>query len=115
MRDGTKGYHVITPLIRTDGSTVLVDRGFVTDAYGDIQLWIHPGNPLEEVEVLGMLQAGQKRNYFTPENNPARGEWFWVDVDALVENAGGDIAGVQPVYIEAIFGWSFSQMLCHCT
>lgn len=99
--EGTQGYHVITPLIRTDGSTVLVDRGFVSkDA-------INKGaftRDLGEVEVLGMLRNSQSRNSFTPNNDPKKGEWYWTDVDAMSEFAGGESAGVQPVFIEEIFG-----------
>lgn len=103
VHDGTKGYHVITPFIRNDGSTVLVDRGFVSDDYADINRWRNQPHTSSEVEVLGMIRTAQKRNRFTPNNNPAKDEWYWVDVDALVENAGGQAAGVQPVYIESIF------------
>ena len=30
VRDGTNSYHVVVPFIRSDGTTVLVDRRFVT-------------------------------------------------------------------------------------
>ncbi|KAH8119874.1 SURF1-domain-containing protein [Phellopilus nigrolimitatus] len=103
VRDGTKGVNVITPLIRTDGSTILVDRGFVPDDFKDAQRWRDLTQSSETVEILGMLRMSQTRNNFTPDNQPAKGEWYWVDVDALAENAGGKNAGVQPVYVEAIF------------
>ena len=35
VRDGTHGYHLVVPLVRSDGSTVLVDRGFVTQEVGE--------------------------------------------------------------------------------
>lgn len=44
------------------------------------------------------------RNSFTPENNPEKGEWYWVDVNAIAAYAGGVERGVQPVYVEAVFG-----------
>ena len=103
VHDGTKGFHVITPFVRTDGSTVLVDRGFVSDDFANVNYWWNQKITTDEVELLGMLRLSQKRNRFTPDNNPARDEWYWVDIDALVENAGGEAAGVQPVYIESIF------------
>ncbi|THH09605.1 hypothetical protein EW145_g1898 [Phellinidium pouzarii] len=103
VRDGTKGVNVISPLVRTDGSTVLVDRGFVSDEHINDQQWRNSTQDSEEVEVLGMLRMSQKRNHFTPDNHPEKGEWYWVDVDALAENAGGKAAEVQPVFVEAIF------------
>jgi len=101
VRDGTSGYHLITPLIRSDGSTVLVDRGFISQEFADVAK--RPKDSDLEVEVKGMLRTSQVRNAFTPDNHPEKGEWFWVDVDALAEYAGGEKAGVQPVFIEELF------------
>jgi surfeit locus 1 family protein len=101
VREGKQGYHVITPLVRTDGSTVLVDRGFVSK---DVINKGAFGRDGAEVEVLGMLRTSQSRNSFTPNNNSQKGEWYWADVDAMSEFAGGERAGVQPVFIEEIFG-----------
>lgn len=92
---------MITPLVRTDGSTVLVDRGFISkDAIGKGAF----KQELGKVKVLGMLRASQARNSFTPDNDPQKGEWYWTDVDTMSEFAGGGSAGVQPVFIEEIFG-----------
>lgn len=57
-----------------------------------------------KVEVLGMLRASQERNSFTPDNLPEKGQWYWADVDAMAQYAGGADVGVQPVYIDAVFG-----------
>lgn len=100
VRDGSHGYHVITPLVRTDGSTVLVDRGFIGKDFADHYVRDEEG----EIEVLGMLRTSHKRNSFTPDNQPAEGKWYWADIDSMAESAGGETAGVQPVFIEQIFG-----------
>jgi surfeit locus 1 family protein len=101
VRDGLRGYNVITPLVRSDGSTVLVNRGFVLKvAIDDGILQQDTG----EVEIFGMLRTSQLRNSFTPDNHPEKGEWYWADLTAMSEFAGGERAGVQPVYIEEIFG-----------
>lgn len=103
VRSGSQGYNVVTPLIRADGSTVLVDRGFVLkDKVEKGLLPLQDG----EVQLLGMLRTSQSRNSFTPDNHPEKGEWYWTDVQAMTEYAGGEQAGVQPVYIEEIFGKS---------
>ena len=34
-----------------------------------------------------MTRSSEKRSSFVPDNNPARGEWFWVDVPALAAHA----------------------------
>ncbi|TFK36938.1 mitochondrial protein required for respiration [Crucibulum laeve] len=100
VREGVHGVHVVTPLVRENGSTVLVDRGFVSNDM------VSSGNYMQEdneVEILGMLRTSQARNRFTPDNDPGKGKWYWTDVDGMAQYAGGDLASVQPVFIEQIF------------
>lgn len=99
--NGVHGFHVVTPLVRENGSTILVDRGFISrDCISSANWLLETG----EVEVLGMLRTSQPRNPFTPNNDPANGKWYWTDVNTMAEHAGGKEAGVQPVFIEQIFG-----------
>ena len=94
---------MVTPLVRENGSTILVDRGFVSREFVSS---IHLNPYEEEVEVLGMLRTTQPRNRFTPDNKPSEGIWYWVDVKRMAESAGGEQANVQPVFVEQIFGKS---------
>jgi surfeit locus 1 family protein len=106
--DGTNGFHLITPLVRGNGSTVLVDRGFISEHAAAKKKYPTPdGN----VEVHGMLRESQARNNFTPDNNPAKGEWYWADVAAMADYAGGGSSNVQPVLVEEIFGEFFLRTL----
>ncbi|KDQ17754.1 hypothetical protein BOTBODRAFT_105153 [Botryobasidium botryosum FD-172 SS1] len=107
-RENVLGYHVVTPLVRPDGaSTVLVDRGFVAREFHEIPSeYISPTGDYREqaeVEVVGMLRNQQEKGTFTPENVPEKGEWYWMDVERIKEHAGGEAAGVQPVFIQEIF------------
>ena len=99
--DGKMGFHLFTPLIRDNGSTVLVDRGWISEDFSAKEMRDEPSGI---VEVRGLLRATQARNSFTPDNHPEKGEWFWADLDAMVDYAGGEKAGVQPVLIEEMFG-----------
>ncbi|KIL71702.1 hypothetical protein M378DRAFT_115103 [Amanita muscaria Koide BX008] len=100
VREGVHGVHVVTPLIRENGSTVLVDRGFVSnDHLKDAAFQ----KEQREVEMLGMLRTSQGRNVFTPDNHPEQGQWYWNDVPAMAKQAGGAAGGVQEVFIEQIF------------
>jgi len=101
VRDGETGYHLVTPLLRPEATTVLVDRGFVSKDLAEQALRAQAQD--EEVEVFGMLRVSQARNNFTPDNHPERGEWYWADVNAIAEYAGGEAANVQPVFVEEIF------------
>ena len=100
--ENVQGYHVITPLMRFDGgSTVLVNRGFVSsEALKKPDVLSRETGP---VQLVGLLRTSQARNTFTPDNRPEQGEWYWVDINAMAEYAGGEARGVQPVYIESIF------------
>ncbi|KAI0275040.1 SURF1-domain-containing protein [Gloeopeniophorella convolvens] len=98
--DSKSGFHLIMPLVRDNGSTVLVDRGFVSESTAAKKLF---STPEGEVEVHGMLRDSQARNNFTPDNHPEKGEWFWADVAAMADYAGGESSNVQPVLVEEIF------------
>lgn len=101
VREGAQGYNVVTPLVRADGSTVLVDRGFVLKENLDNGAFKQATG---EVELLGMIRTSQNRNTFTPDNQPEQNQWYWTDVQAMADHAGGEAVGVQPVFIEEIFG-----------
>ena len=102
--DGTNGFHLITPLVRQNGSTVLVDRGFISEHNATKKKYPTPDG---SVEVYGMLRESQARNNFTPDNNPTKGQWYWADVTAMAEYARGESSNVQPVLVEEIFGEFF--------
>ncbi|KAI3622127.1 surf-family protein [Moniliophthora roreri] len=110
VREGVHGAHVVTPLIRENGSTVLVNRGFVSNEFAENMSF-----PKEEgeFEVLGMLRVSQPRNVFTPDNHPEEGKWYWTDVHGMAEYAGGEKANVQPVFVEQIFGTYYSHFCCY--
>lgn len=101
MRDGEQGYMVIAPLDREGdgGSTVLVNRGWISKRLGD-QRRRGPGAlPEEDVVVEGLLREPWRKNMFTPENRPDKGEFYFPDVKQMAE-----LTGAQPVWIEATMG-----------
>ncbi|KAH7909788.1 SURF1 family-domain-containing protein [Hygrophoropsis aurantiaca] len=98
-REGAHGYHVVTPLVRSDGTTVLVDRGFISKDFSENYDRQEEG----EIEIVGMLRTSHTRNNFTPDNRPEEGQWYWADVDGMADYAGGESANVQPVFVEEIF------------
>lgn len=101
VREGIHGVHIIMPLVRENGSTVLVDRGFVSKKQLESGAYLKDCN---QVEIIGLLKTSQKRSVFTPNNEPMDGKWYWTDVETMSEFAGGEKAGVQPVLVEQIFG-----------
>lgn len=93
-----QGYYVITPFIRDDGATVLVNRGFVPTelkAQGDRASGLIEG----ETTVTGILRASEPRTMFVPAPDPVRGEWFNRDVPGIAAARG--LGEVAPYLVEA--------------
>lgn len=99
MRDGHQGLMVVTPLERTDGaSTILVNRGWISNKHRS-QKARPDGLPTGEVEVEGLLREPWKKNMFTPDNRPDKGEFYFPDVAQMAA-----LTGAQPVWVEATLG-----------
>jgi surfeit locus 1 family protein len=96
---GQVGHHVLTPLIRPDGTAVLVDRGWVPADRA------HPAARREgqvpgEVEVMGIARyrGDDAAGWFTPDNRPEAGLWYSYDLPALERALGLDLL---PVVVDA--------------
>lgn len=76
------GWDVITPLTCADGSSLLVNRGWVPRD-GTTTL----SQPKGTVRVEGVLRKGEAGNRFA-KNDPEHGRFVYLDVDALAERAG---------------------------
>lgn len=98
MHDGEDGYTVVTPLEREGGSTVLVNRGWISRKMVD-----QKDRPLgvtnEEVLIEGLLREPWKKNMFTPDNKPAEGKFYFPDIKQMAE-----LSGSQPIWIEQTMG-----------
>ena len=100
MRDGTDGYMVVTPLERENGTTILVNRGWIDKKHRDKRT--RPdGLPTGEVIVEGLLREPWKKNELTPENQPETGMIYSPDVKQMAA-----LTGSQPVWVEATMGMS---------
>ena len=62
--DGKVGFEVVTPLVRADGSAVLIDRGWVPapQTGGAAALPTVPAAPAGEVTVVGRVHAPESRS-----------------------------------------------------
>ena len=94
---GAVGVHVIAPLMRAEGGTVLVDRGFVPEALRDPATRA-TGEIENETSLTGVLRLSQRPGLFTPAPDLANRLWFVKDVPAIASSMGLD---VPPVLIEA--------------
>ena len=104
LHDGEDGFLVITPLDRSEAfphvdgektnTTILVCRGWIPKSKAKQSS--RPASLTDEVvEVQGLLREPWKKNSFTPDNDPARGAWYFPDVYQMAEHTKS-----QPIWIE---------------
>jgi surfeit locus 1 family protein len=86
---GAAGFAIVTPLRLADGTVLLVDRGFVPTER-EAPETRQAGEIAGPVRVTGLLRiaAEGKPGWFTPDNDPARNSWFYVDIAAMAKAAG---------------------------
>jgi len=109
------GYWVLTPLLRDDGTQVLINRGFVPSERRDASTR-RDGNPDGQVEITGLLRITEPKGGFLRNNVPQHNRWysrdvaaiaaarglhdvapFFVDADARSQSAGGPVGGLTVV------------------
>ncbi|WP_232631618.1 SURF1 family protein [Methylobacterium sp. Leaf118] len=93
-----QGFYVLTPLQRADGTTILVNRGFVPTELRNPRDRA-AGQVAGETAVTGMLRGSEARTLFVPESDPARDTWFTRDIPAI--GAARGLSGLAPYLIEA--------------
>ena len=99
-KDGAPGYAVLTPLLMLDGSFILINRGFVPEDQ-KTPASRNASQLQGEVTVTGLLRVppAAKPSVFTPENDPARNAWYFVDLAAMAQAT--HIENLLPFYIDA--------------
>ena len=92
------GYWVLTPLRRQDGTTVLVNRGFVPPENRH-RAQRREGEPRGPVTVTGLLRPSEPGGAFLRDNAPEQDRWYSRDVAAIAEARGLD--RVAPYFVDA--------------
>jgi surfeit locus 1 family protein len=93
-----QGYYLITPLKLASGAIVMVNRGFIPTDLRDPARRA-ASQPQGEVTVTGLVRAPEARNAFTPDDDPARNQWFARDPQAIA--AARKLERVAPFLIDA--------------
>ncbi len=92
------GYWVLTPLVRPDGATLLVNRGFVPPEHADRRTrW--QALPTAPIRVTGLLRISERGGRILRPNQPAQDRWYSRDVGAIA--ARRDLTAVMPYFIDA--------------
>jgi surfeit locus 1 family protein len=97
--DGRVGHHVLTPLVRPGGAAVLVDRGWVPAdrAHPAARRAGQTAGPLQ-VSGIARHRGDDRPGWFTPDNHPEDGLWYWYDLGALEAALGLELL---PIVVEA--------------
>ncbi|MBV5266685.1 SURF1 family protein [Pinisolibacter aquiterrae] len=98
---GGPGQWVMTPLRRADGTIVWINRGFVPlDRLGRET----PADPTRDVTIEGLARPPEPRGAFTPDDVPAKNEWFVRDPLRLSAAFGLPVDRTLPYTIDAGVG-----------
>ena len=93
------GHHLLTPLVRADGTALLIDRGWVPTEQAHPAA--RPDGQIEghaRVSGIARYRAADRVGWFTPDNRPDAGLWYSYDLAALSEAIGLDLL---PIVVEA--------------
>ncbi|WP_046666042.1 SURF1 family protein [Neorhizobium galegae] len=92
------GFWILTPLEQKDGTTVLVNRGFVPANRRDPGL--RPDGQLAgPVKITGLVRISEPGGAFLRSNDAAGGRWYSRDVAAITATKG--LEKVAPYFIDA--------------
>ncbi len=96
------GFWVLTPLRQPDGSTVLVNRGFVPPEARE-RTARGTTEPTGDVTVTGLLRITEPNGGFLRKNDPTGDRWYSRDVQAIAA-ARGLGSRVAPYFVDADAG-----------
>jgi surfeit locus 1 family protein len=92
------GFWVMTPLERTDGTTLLVNRGFVPTDRRD-PATRSEGQGAGPVTLTGLLRLSEPGGAFLRTNDAGARRWYSRDVAAIAQARG--LARAAPYFIDA--------------
>lgn len=95
------GYWVLTPLKRADGTSILINRGFVPSEQREASTR-RDGNPDGQVEIIGLLRITEPKGGFLRDNVPQHNRWYSRDVAAIAAARG--LQNVAPFFVDADAG-----------
>jgi surfeit locus 1 family protein len=95
---GAPVYHVLTPLILSDGRALIVDRGMIPQNLRDPKTRA-AGRLVGERHVVGVWRTPDPANLFTPKPDLQKRLWFSRDVKAMA--ALDRLTLAAPVVVEA--------------
>ena len=98
--EGNAGFHIVTPFLLTDGRTILINRGWVSESYRDPAK--RPFSLVAgEQTISAILRFPGQKGYFVPENDPKAGFWFTI-IPAEITAYLGLATAETTIYADAL-------------
>lgn len=95
------GFWVLTPLKLTDGTVLLVNRGFVPPEHR-ARASRQATEPKAITTVTGLLRMSEPQGAFLRRNDPAAQRWYSRDVQAIAAAQG--LRPIAPYFVDAQAG-----------
>jgi len=92
------GYWVITPLKLADGTSILINRGFVPTDRRD-PATRSEGQIATPVKIAGLLRITEPKGTLMKSNDPANDRWYSRDVAAIADRR--HVGDVAPYFVDA--------------
>lgn len=103
---GKLGYGVLTPFLFgsagnfSESTYILVDRGWIpAEEKSKFEALAKQAAAHEGVVIEGILRRPLGKGWFTPNNDPEKNLWFWMDMPALEKALG---AKLQPMIVQMV-------------
>lgn len=98
VTDYGPGYWILTPMRLQDGSTVIINRGFVpTDKR--LAETRQQGQITGSASVVGLMRAPEHGGLFLRKNDPANGRWYSRNIEEIA--AANGLSDTAPFYVDA--------------
>jgi len=98
-RYGGVGYFVLTPTELPDGTVVVVNRGFVPEAFKEPDTRA-AGQVPGEVEIVGLMRRPERPAFFSPDPDIEHNVWLIRDPKAIAAARGLDVDRTAPFVVE---------------
>lgn len=98
VTDYGPGYWILTPLRLEDGSTVIINRGFVPTGKRLAETR-QQGQITGSATVVGLMRAPEHGGLFLRTNDPANARWYSRNIEEIA--AANGLSDTAPFYVDA--------------
>lgn len=104
IHNGVAGWEIFAPF-KTNGRTLLVNRGFVpvnlkqNQTRADDQAYLARQT---DIEITGLLRTSGVQEPFVPDNDEAANIWYWRDLEGMLSSFGILPSDTLPFYLDLV-------------